>query len=81
MLMYMGVATSFKKERITIPFLQDRRWTATDAIEDGYSFSLFTYSYGSVKLKLLNEQCDVYFLIFVINSTVNRRIDIGTATY
>ena len=78
----MGVATSFKKERITIPFLQDRRWTATDAIEDGYSFSLFTYSYGSVKLKLLKEHRVMFiFLFFVINSTVNRRIDIGTATY
>ena len=40
-------ATQIKYDRN----FQDRRWTATDAIEDGYSFSLFTDSYGSVQLK------------------------------
>ena len=49
----MGVATSFTKQRITITICKtDDAGTATEAIEDGYSFSLFTDSYGSVKLKL-----------------------------
>ena len=47
-----GRGNLFYKSTHYDPNLQDRRWTATDAIEDGYSFSLFTDSHGSVKLKL-----------------------------
>ena len=64
-------------------YLQDRRWTATDAIEEGYSFNLFTDFYESVKLKLKKEHRVMFFfffLFFVTYSTVNRRINIGTAS-
>ena len=47
-----GRSNLFYKTTHFDPNLQDRRWAETDAIEDGYSFSLFTDSYGSVKLKL-----------------------------
>ena len=47
-----GRSNLFHKATHYDPNLQDRRWTATDAIEDGYSFNLFTDSYGTVKLKL-----------------------------
>ena len=44
---------------------------------DGYSFSLFTDSYVSDKVKYL---VIFIFLFFVISSPVNRRINIVTAT-
>ena len=47
-----GCGNLFYKATHYDPNLNDRLWTATDPIEDGYSFSLFSDSYGSVKLKL-----------------------------
>ena len=50
-LLYGDVSVMYKATHYD-PNLQDRRWTATDAIEDGYYFSLNTDSYSSVMLKL-----------------------------